>query len=128
MTQNVKMYEICKKYAENNKGKQELEQHKIGGTPWIKLNGDLCDIYVRLLLVVTYYYSSLISVAKLKSTTTPETNIQLQHIFAIHGIPQKVVTAHNSEQTIRSLQRVKILKSYNKVRITQRVTKKWKMQ
>ena len=67
-------------------------QHEIGETPWEKLGIDLCEIDGRQLLVVTDYYSSYISVARLKKTSTTETNQQLMNLFAIHGIPQKIVS------------------------------------
>ena len=92
MTENVKTCETCMKFAGNNKGNQELIQHEIGETPWTKLGVDLCEIEGRQLLVVTDYYSSFISVAKLKTTTTTETNLQLLNMFAIHGIPQKFIS------------------------------------
>ena len=41
---------------------------------------------------MTDYYSSYILVARLNKTSTTETNQQLLNLFAIHGIPQKIVS------------------------------------
>ena len=92
MTNTIKKCETCAKFAINNKGNQELKQHDIGESPWMKIGVDLCDLNGRQLLVVTDYYSSYISVERLTNTTTSETNLQLLNIFAIHGIPQNIVS------------------------------------
>ena len=77
----VKRCETCRKFASKNKGNQPMIQHKIGETPWEKLGIDLCEIDGRQLLVVTDYYSSYISVARLKKTSTTETNKYLSPIY-----------------------------------------------
>ena len=53
---------------------------------------DLCELTNRQLSVVTDYYSSFISVAKLTTTSTQETNEQLLKLFSIHGLPQQIVS------------------------------------
>ena len=92
MYNTVKRCETCRKFAINNKGNQPMIQPEIGETPWEKLGIDLCEVDGRQLLVVIDYYSSYISVARLKKTSKTETNQQLMNLFAIHGIPQKIVS------------------------------------
>ena len=90
-----KFVEECKIYKQNveitNKH-ETLQQHDREKSPWAKIGMDLCQIGDRTLLVLTYYYSNFLSVEKVDNTNIKGIIKILLKMFAIHGIPQEIVS------------------------------------
>ena len=83
---------ICQTYR-NQQPKEPMKPREVPTAPWSILAADLLDCNGVMYLVVIDYYSEFIEVEALKEDTKSETVIErLTKMFAVHGIPDKLVT------------------------------------
>ena len=88
---------ICKQNVEITNKHETLQQHDRVKSPWEKIGMDLFLTGYRTLLVVTYYYSNFLSVEKVENTKCKGIIKILLKMFAIHGIPQEIVSDNGSQ-------------------------------
>ena len=73
--------------------KEPMKPSEVPTASWSILAADLLDCNGVMYLVVIDYYSEFIEVEALKEDTKSETVIvRLTKMFAVHGIPDKLVT------------------------------------
>ena len=92
MEKFVEECKICKQHVEITNKHETLQQHDRAKSPWAKIGMDLCQIGDRTSLVVTDYYSNFLSVEKVDNTNCKGIIKILLKMFAIHGIPQEIVS------------------------------------
>ena len=72
--------------------KETLTQHEEGETPWSKIGIDLFEMKGRNYLVTVEYYSNVLEVDYLSTTTTKQVITKLKGHFARYGILLQMVT------------------------------------
>ena len=83
---------ICQTHR-NQQPKEPMKQSEVSTAPWSVLAANLLNCNGVMYLVVIDYYSEFIEVEALKEDTKSETVIErLTKMFAVHGIPDKLVT------------------------------------
>ena len=85
----------------NEQGKEPLTQHDFAARPWSKVAADLCELAGRTLLVISYYYSNFIEVARVTAITARIIIKELKAVIARFGIPDILVT-DNGPQFVSS--------------------------
>ena len=70
--------------------------------PWARLHLDFARPFQgRMFLVLVDAYTKWLEVLPMSSTTTAATVEKLRHIFAVHGLPQRIVTDNGPQFTSR---------------------------
>ena len=89
---------VCSKHRVNHV--EPLLPSPFPDRPWQKVGTDIFEWQnSSYLLVVDYYYSRYIEVAKLPSITSHEVVQHLKSIFSHHGIPDTVISDNDSQYT-----------------------------
>lgn len=81
---------MCLRYA-NNQQKMPLLPHEVPKLPWNKVGMDILQFQNRDYLVVVDFYSHYPELRMMKGKTAKDVIMALKSIFAVHGIPVKVI-------------------------------------
>lgn len=82
---------ICEKFQANN-AKEKLISHEIPDLPFQKVGTDILEFAGYNYLVVVDYFSNYIDLVKLRSKQAVEIIYRLKNIFAVHGIPELLIS------------------------------------
>ena len=69
--------------------------------PWARLHPFAGPFQGRMFLVLVDAYTKWLEVLPMSSTTTAATVEKVRHIFAVHGLPQRIVTNNGPQFTSR---------------------------
>ena len=92
ITDTVKKCDVCERFNTKSQQKQPLMQHDVPTQPFQKIAADIFHMDGRDFLLVADYYSKMPFVKSLKTLTSKETIDYVESVFAIHGIPQVIIT------------------------------------
>ena len=76
----------------NYQQKEELIQHDIPLSPWMKVGLDLFTLKSKKYMLIVDYYSKYIEICLLPDTSSPTIIKYMKSIFARHGIPKTVIS------------------------------------
>ena len=76
----------------NYQQKEELIQHDIPSSPWMKVGLDLFTLKSKKYMLIVDYYSKYIEICLLPDTSSPTIIKYMKSIFARHGIPKTVIS------------------------------------
>lgn len=82
---------ICEKFQANN-AKEKLISHELPDLPFQKVGADILEFAGYDYLVVVDYFSNWIDLVKLRSKQAVEIIYRLKNIFAVHGIPELLIS------------------------------------
>jgi len=85
---------LCQKYANANV-KEYLMSHDIPDLPFNKVGVDIAEYGGKIFLLLVDYYSKWIECIEIKSKTATDVVRELKKLFAVHGIPAKVIGDNN---------------------------------
>ena len=76
----------------NYQQKEELIQHDVPSSPWMKVGLDLFTLKNKKYMLIVDYYSKYIEICLLPNTSSPTIIKYMKSIFARHGIPKTVIS------------------------------------
>ncbi len=81
----------------NKQQSENLIDHEIPNSPWIKVASDVFHLFGHHYVIVTDYYSGYIEIERISDTTSQSVISKLKKIFARHGIPQELFSDNGPE-------------------------------
>ena len=80
----------CLKHR-NYQQKEELIQHDILSSPWMKVGLNLFTLKNKKYTLIVDYYSKYVEICLLPDTSSPSIIMYMKSIFARHGIPKTII-------------------------------------
>ena len=77
---------------QNYQQKEELIQHDVPSSPWMKVGLDLFTLKNEKYMLIVDYYSKHIEICLLSDTSSPTIIKYMKSIFARHGSPKTVIS------------------------------------
>ena len=93
----VSRCEVCMMHRRGQTKEPLMQLDFAAARPWSKVGADIANMGDRNHLIVVYYYSNYIEVARLTSITSRSMIRELQIIFSRFGIPDTLVTDNGSQ-------------------------------
>ena len=95
---SVKNCHICQEHG-NSLAKQPIQQSEIPDKPFQYLAADIFDLNGQHFLLLCDYFSKMPFVKSLKNMTSSECISYMKSVFAIHGIPETLITDNAKQFT-----------------------------
>ena len=87
----VSSFATCLEHR-NYQQKEELIQHDIPSSPWMKVGLDLLTLKNKKYMLIVDYYSKFIEICLLPDTSSPTIIKYMKSIFTRHSVPKTFIS------------------------------------